>query len=591
MGRDTFVLYYTGICSVPLYFCIFAFRRIYIHRLDGLQVDSLPIVGIYTSKRLLTFSLVICSVVASALELLKNCEIEVSSVTQLARLVFYLLAVVAWSCSYYLLAFDFKRRIEKSWVNQVCYFVLNVPISLAEVFALSIEYKAYDWVLLGSQVVVNTVSLFCCLLLTFISCAYPNEFNLTASDYHLLEVESPRARSFHPEMTNLYISVNGYKTRLIEGKRVVYYSIVVRLNDETHLIKRTLSEIESVSNHLASTFSTKNYPRLQTPSFPDLSGTSMDDLVDELSNYFLLVSSPIFLTSQFLEFLQLTGCEWIQYEQEYLVDFYNNESVQGSTSIQPSYPALPSHVLFKLAVSSRINASTVEYCLNWICIPNGTLGSVWHRYSKLLTFHKNLGKLVRPAKLPQFPRKQYLSRLTIIVDFTLIDERRSQLETYYNTVLNDPAFVCTHLLEFICCTIPLSFLLSSCSLAHVVKLNGPITSETRWTDDNKIEFVYLMCFFKVEADQTSCYWTVSQPLQAFRSLATYLERRARSPFIRYYLRMLHDDDTDCDRFPTLSRRMENKCHKLQSFMEECLASRHILNCYEFRKFIKQTRED
>jgi hypothetical protein len=125
----------------------------------------------------------------------------------------------------------------------------------------------------------------------------------------------------------------------------------------------------------------------------------------------------------------------------------------------------------------------------------------------------------------------------------------------------------------------------------VVKLNGPITSETRWTADNRIEFVYMMSFFKVEADGTSGFWTVSQSLQAFRGLANYLERRARSPFIRYYLRMLHEDEQDCDRYPTLSRRMEDKCHKLHSFMEDCLASRHILICYEFRKFIKQSRED
>jgi hypothetical protein len=85
---------------------------------------------------------------------------------------------------------------------------LNVPISVAEVFALSFEYNAYHWGLLGSQVIVNSVYLFCCLMLTFISCAYPNEFTLITSDYHLLEVEFPRARSFHPEMTNLDISVN-----------------------------------------------------------------------------------------------------------------------------------------------------------------------------------------------------------------------------------------------------------------------------------------------------------------------------------------------------------------------------------------------
>jgi hypothetical protein len=85
MVSNTLALYYAGICTVPLYFCIFAFRRVYIHRLDGPQVDSLPISGIYTSKRLLTSSLVMCSVAASVLELIKSCEIKISHATQLSR--------------------------------------------------------------------------------------------------------------------------------------------------------------------------------------------------------------------------------------------------------------------------------------------------------------------------------------------------------------------------------------------------------------------------------------------------------------------------------------------------------------------------
>mmetsp|Transcript_13266 Transcript_13266/g.24876 ORF Transcript_13266/g.24876 Transcript_13266/m.24876 type:complete len:604 (+) Transcript_13266:1597-3408(+) len=590
MDSEALLYYYASTSSIPLYFCFFALRRIYIHRLDGVQGEVYSSIKVFKFKRFLTFTLAVCALTEVLLGLSINWNLGISTADSLPRLIYFSLVALSWSISYYLLSFDFKRHIELSWINQAFYYIVSIPLYLADVFTLSLELEMVPWhfVVVGS--VSNALSICGCILLCYLTYVKPNEFSFIPDEYQLLEMLPPLPKqSFHPEMTNLNVCVEGYKTKLIEGKYTVFFCIVVQLNNQTHIVKHTYAECEALAKHLMRAFPKSHNFRLQMPEFPDLYRKTMDDLVDELSEYFKLISSPIFLTSYFVEFLKLQSCDWVQQEQEYLMRFYTNESGHESTSIEPTYSALPMHVFFQMKITYRIKSdANVEYCMSWICIPNGAIGSAYHRYSNLLRFHKHLARLVRPAKLPSFPSKHYLSRITTNVDMQLIERRGKQLETYYNLVMNDPAFLCINLLELINCRIPLTFIIPACSLSPVVKLNGPLNVEAVWTDDHVV-CVYNMSFFKADIDQTSDFWTISQPLHAFKDLAIYLKQRAPSPFLRYYMRMLHEDDEGCDTFPSLPKKFTDKVDKLKNFIEDCLASRHILNCLAFRRFLKEPK--
>lgn len=582
---STALLYYNAsINIVPLYFCIFASRRIYRHRLDGLQSEILTDPRVYEAKRNLTLTLILCSLFDVLLEHINIYE-EGLTLTQFERAVFCLLATLAWGSSHYLLAFDLKRRIKLSWAGQALYYLVNVPLYLTDVYSISFEYRSNLWGFMYTmRVTTNALSAGCCVILSYLTFTRPNEFSINSVDYTQLELSPTYSSSkVHPKMTNLKVSVEGYKAKVIEGTRVIFYSIIVNLDNDTHIVRRTYAECKALADSLDQAFPKQQSLRLQMPTFPDLRNKSMELLVNDLSEYFRLISSPVFLTSEFLEFLQLQCSDQIQLEQDFLRRFYSNESITDASGLEPSYAALPLHVFFQVKLTYQTVGGNVEYCLKWICIPNGALGEAYHRYSSLLKVHKELVKLIKPSKLPNFPSKQYLSRLSTHIDFKLVEKRSKQLELYYNTVLNDPAYLCSPLLLFINCEIPLSFIVPA-SIPPVVRLNGPITVEAQWTGE-KVSCVFTMSFFKADIDGTSVNWTISQPLYAFRQLAEYLQQRSRSPLLQYYMRMLHEDDDCCDIVPRLPKTFKDNAGKLQSFIEGCLTSRHILNCLIFRQFL------
>lgn len=91
--------------------------------------------------------------------------------------------------------------------------------------------------------------------------------------------------------------------------------------------------------------------------------------------------------------------------------------------------------------------SYVEYTIN--IVYKNLDYSISKRYRDFHTFHENLAKQIAPGKPPDLPEKNSIAHMLKGHDPEFIGERKGQLEKYISEVLNDPAYHCPLLFQFI----------------------------------------------------------------------------------------------------------------------------------------------
>ena len=91
--------------------------------------------------------------------------------------------------------------------------------------------------------------------------------------------------------------------------------------------------------------------------------------------------------------------------------------------------------------------------------------------------HKTLKKALDPANIISFPSKNY-GKSVKQKDKIAIESRKEKLESYLTTLLNDPAYLCKEILNFIECDADLTQIYS---LFPAVTYR--ITEEMSWEGD------------------------------------------------------------------------------------------------------------
>jgi len=629
---------YGPLVPVPVWFIAYFVYRVKRHWKDG-KDRTQPFTKHLLAKFILT-----------ALMVLFNCfhipdvipDEDTSSNQKFFRVVYYFLTSLAWLCSFFLVSFENKRRLVMKWCGHRAFWFLQMLVNLAVAFLQTLflvgvfEEKHYN------NGITKATTYYAGFLVTLILTCYafvrPREF--IAVDGNSL-INQPQSRiirvtsslgkpySFQEDIEipqiRINTSIRDYKIKNENQKQVVYYNIIVSLYNSTHTVKRKYLDFDNIHKSLRRRFSQEEFPYLNFPAFPIFKSKSypMEMRMKMLNDYLKEIVYPEFMTDELVEFLEIPSPSRESlleehkkfYEAERELDIQQEEipSRHGSfvpTYYQPttvdssqSYSNSTNYHLqtfFHLRIPNWVQQENhVEYAISWKAIGFGTEGLVQRRFNNFFELHTSLKKALAPAKLPKFPSKNYLKNLRRM-DPEAIELRRKGLEEYLSHVLNDPAFQCEKLLEFIGCSIPLDTIWESKTKTFKYMLFEPISWEGD-VDQDGLFISYSMTFIKLFLGKKLGEWSIRRRYKEFSQLHNFLVKRLASPSLHRYQkkqqvrRASHYSPTEFPSLPsktisapTSAKEIEQRRKALENYIEGLVALPHVTNSYEFRAFIEDT---
>jgi len=618
MKESTLLEIYCPMLVIPFWFIFYTLHRLRRHWNDGKENQK----SSGTPSLYLKYILIWCMLmitVAQVFLTLKFNEDEFIDI-KVIKLVIFGAFVVAWIMSFVMLKIEFKFRLRMKWIGHRSFWPTNLII-YGVLFVM--EGSQHHWSVLGflssEHLIVNLIGLILCFMLTVLAVCKPNEFSKSKDDVSANLIKKARfsvgVRNSTPEDRGLAgaieVSIKNYKIKVENNKQVVLYNITVKIKGEVSKIRRTYHEFDKLYKAIRRSFPLEVFPYMSFPSFPVFSGTklTLEEKTSALSEFLNGLCCPEFMFKETLDFLNIKGefRDKLLEEHEEILEAekavaiteqdevgYSRESfiADNRISVFEKSNKIHSHLhcFFRLEISvNELAGNKKEFIVVWNLIGDDKKVEVVKEFKDFNTLNGNLKKALATVLLPKFPEKSYVQNLRK-VDSQALEIRRRKLEKYLSHLLNDPAFICQELLDFINCTVDISALMDRpCQSEY--ELNGPVGWEGE-LEGSSSYIIYIMSFAKYYEGEKVVEWSVKRSFKDFQYMDTFLFKRIKSPEFLKYLNLFKQKVGDWPKLPTkhptsLSNPSEIEiCRsEIQNYMEELCSVTLIATAYAFKSFI------
>ena len=600
-------LFFAVAALIPVLFLIHATGRFARHCRDGRQVSIHFKPKLYYTKRV---SALVLSCIALCTTL--NGYPPAGSMYEMTlRTVCFSLFAIAWLVSFRLVGFEYVRRLEASWFGHRLYwigsFIADVGYSVYQ--ALHLEAEGNPWLQVAAHIVFGLI----CLFLSFCAIWRPNDFSLTSW------TDSPSSQTLDPQLPLLTmapqspvlrVSVDNFKKKVRDGVSLLLYAVTVSENGNERQLWKTYQDFEALYQIIIGKFRVE-FPKLDIPTLPEFTPTdAIETRVTALNSFLTGLNFPAFHCEEYLTFLNITGEHYTVLLSEHykvigrpeglqVLTFSHSDSVimQETSSVMRFINREFAYGFFEVTIAEwrQCGDGHVEYDIQWKLsagiVPGvmGRDGVIAHRFNEFYLLHKALKEDLAPAKLPHFPSKTYISRLTGI-DKDAIERRRSGLERYLRATLNDPAYLAPRLLDFIDCkrTNYRDIFLSYCPFPCDIHLLLPLHWECEISESDEQHIVYM-----ANLERGTKRWTIKRHFSEFEELNRNLTGRALSPLLREFVGSKGDGKTGD--LPVFHRKglqlvsvkeLETRKSALESYLQALLQYPLLLEAYVFRQFLE-----
>lgn len=543
--------------------------------------------------------------------------INLETLDLISRSFFFSLLLLSWLTSFILGIFENNKRLIMRWSGHRSFWPANILVHLILMIQDGLiifdDDPPIHWVFVLEFIYFSEI-LFCSIL-TVYAFKRPNEFLIIGEfDISFLRRQTRRTLAGSTSLQDSgecpKISIKNYKIKQEEGKTVICFTITTVFNSVPYVAKRNLQEFDSLNRHVVKSFPVSEYPNFNIPSFPNVFGKDNEEKIVVLGEYLNSLASPEFFSEFFLDFLGINGVnktnllkkneiilrneesvEKNQFRSDSIAERYFNPSLLNAETLedQPTQNCceyIEIKILRWLEVEEHI-----EYEISFNLKSENNPKSTLKRYKDILEFHKNLAKLVSPAKLPEFPSKNYLKKLTKI-DEKALNLRKDNLELYLNHVYNDVAFICTESLEFLGISTSLTAIWQVPYINYNIKLAGPLICSPI-IDDLGHYILYTIKLAKFQDKQKKCEWEITKRYRQFDTLHHFLNKRVQSPILNKYHEFRGIKDVNLPSLPgksvgvlISSEEIEARRLGLEKYLEEILAVPGNLQSYILKQFIQ-----
>lgn len=405
------------------------------------------------------------------------------------------------------------------------------------------------------------------------------------------------------------VSIRDYKLKVDKGKQTIYYNITIRIKGDSYKIRKTYKDFDKLYRAIRNNFPMETFPYMSFPSFPIFAGTSltMDEKTLALNDFLKALCCPEFMTEETLDFLNIQGSfrEKLSEEHQDIIESEKGLNIAEVEAEHTNASFVSSHKVSVFEKSSKLNtnlhtyfkvrlefieaSNKSDYVITWGFAESSEETTVHRRYKDFASLNSSLKKAASPGLLPKFPVKTYVQNLRK-ADMQAMEIRRRKLEKYLCHVLNDPAFQCQELLDFIECSTDFSHVWGRKSTVEY-----EVVSPVGWEgelDGTSSYIVYILNFTKFVNSQKVTEWTIKRTFKDFEFMDSFLARRMKSPQLLKYLKFHKEGLVEWPKLPSrypvsLNNPSEIEiCRsEIESYLDELCLIPCISQAYAFKCFI------
>lgn len=617
MKESTLLEIYCPMLIIPFWFTFYTLHRLRRHWNDGKERQKES----GTASLYFKYVLVICMLIISIAQVLLVLRSDEDFLDiKVIKLVLFSAFIFAWISSLGMLKLEFVLRLKMKWIGHRSFWPINLIIYS---ILFTMELYIHDWQILAflrnEHLITNTVGLILCLILTALCIIKPNEFTKSKDDVSANLIKKARfsvgVRNSTPEDRGLagavQVSIKNYKIKVENGKQIILYNISVKIKGEILKIRRTYNEFDKLYKAIRRSFPLEVFPYMTFPSFPIFSGTKLtiEQKTSALNEFLNGLCCPEFMLKETLDFLNIQGefrdklleeheeileaekavaiteQDEVTYIRESFVSDNKISIFEKSNKIHSHF-----HFFFKLEISVQESGNKKVFVVSWNLVSENEKNEVVKEFKDFNTLNSNLKKALSMVMLPKFPEKSYVQNLRK-ADSHALEIRRRKLEKYLGHLLNDPAFICQELLDFIQCTTDINIILDKpCQSEY--ELSCPVGWEGE-LEGSSSYIIYIMNFTKYYEGEKVIEWSIKRSFKDFQYMDNFLVKRMKSPGLFRYLNMFKQKVGDWPKLPSkhptsLSNPGEIEiCRsEIQNYMEELSSVTLIATAYAFKSFIE-----
>lgn len=596
---------YAILSTIPVWFTSYAVIRMKRHWNDGKDRFIVLNRHVYLKWFITLMMTLLTSVHVIDYILFSN----ITQISIIVRGVFFSFVLVSWIISFALAIFENNKRLLMKWSGHRSFWPANLVMHVILFVGEFVYLKSQNLIVSWSEgiLIAYAIQIIFCFILSMYAVLRPNEFvTIGEYDYSLVRrlTRKLTANTMLTDQVELpKISIKSYKIK--ENFNETYFTIISTIKFESFVAKRTVADFENLQKFILGKFNADLYPNMSIPNFPNIFPYSTEDRMKIFAEYLNALASPEFMLNEVLDFLEVVD-PWKENlmkkdEEGVLGDTIINEQRSGSIIEKYFQPKSAEKEVddeqneyrysryFTLKISKwLVVESHIEYFILWSSPKLELTGSAQKRYNEILELHKILSKIVSPARLPKFPSKNYLKILTKI-DEKALNRRKSQLESYFSHIINDPAFLCQEVLDFL--NIPSSIekiLIYKFPICEI-SLQPPLHCDLE-IDDSGHFIVYNIKLCKSQ-DIKKVEWNVIRRFREFDELNVFLIKRGQSPLLP------KRNSKGFDPIPSLPSRsvaplispseIENRRIGIEKYLEDLLLITDLQQAYCLHEFLQE----
>ncbi|CAG9312983.1 unnamed protein product [Blepharisma stoltei] len=616
---------------IPVWFICYSLRRCLIHWHDGIDRTQT-----FTKNLVVKNICIISSSLFNFVHVFYIIPADIHETDEkIVRMVLFTLLGSAWAICLFLVNFEHRRRLRTTWYGLRSFWILNMILQIS--FTVIILLDPWNDSIQLKEWKIATFVICCCssTILSIYSFCKPNEFSvysveplLRQNSNNLPTRKNSKKNSvlpqedFEPQL--IHTAIKECKVKTENNRQVVYYHIIVTIGADTHTVRKTYQDFETLHNNLREKFPRYEFPNLEFPKFPiTMSGSAnIDERKQALDEYLSNLCFPEFMNDELLNYLKIEGhSRTACMEAHKRARGEERRHSNASDTMKSNHGSFSAYYAnsqdlpkgeencdnyqlqeyIKLKIVKWVEKEHIEYVIQWKAAKLVGEGTVMKRYSEIWDFHRRLRKIVAPAGLPNFPKKNYMQTLRKR-DTETIEIRRIDLENYLGHVLNDPAYICQEGLDFIECKVSIEALWKSKNTDYSYLLYTPIIWDNEVDRDDHF-IVYTLKFAKFEKTKKIKEWNVKRRYKDFDRLNTFLIKRSASPILGNYINSrnsLKNVKLEEALFPTLPgksiaplsspKEIDNRKQGLELYLEGLLGCPSIIDAFEFKAFINDYEE-
>lgn len=634
MASDPTNIYYSCAILIPSSFIICGSVRTCRHWGDG--KDGRKILSKYhTIKGMLILTMALLSFF-NLLNLLTEFEIWTEDQMTL-RISYYTFYMISWFMSFFLLQFEYRRRLALRWVGQKGFWILSFFNSVISVVLNLIRLNELLYAQLYLRIGIISIMLVCTMLLSIMAICKPNDYPITSNEFYqkldsrllkitphfsysrVVALESDRSNVPH-DVFDIKLKIRDYKTKLKNDRSVVYYNIYVTIEAKTQMIRRNYSEFDQLHKKIIERLGNTDIPIPDFPLFTS-AAVSIEHRMKSLSEYLSLLCKPEFMIEEFLNFLNVSSdkikniiterSKMVELDSpsssitlleddrirhtSYLYNYYNprlQTVYKQSEEIPKDTPKYQSFFVVSIDKNSSVAKMAKIFISNLL---DNTAFSIERSISEIHNLHKNISKQVNPAKIPKFPTSSVFDILKNKQDNSDLADRYRRLEYYLACICNDFAYLNQDLLNFLNISKDLGEVWTKRPRNLSYTLHTPITWESDIDEEGNHYIVYAITLTKIQGNNKTS-WNILRRYKQFDKLHKKLINRNQSPYLLEYVKTIwgkpSDDVLYLPKLPSKTltaisshREIEFRRRDLEKYLQELIHIPQVQDSYHFRQFL------